>query len=115
MSRRHATRSQPESLERPHVGWWIVVLAGASVYLLLAFDAGAYATWCTTVTPFVTQTQLRGFLLFAAVGHVAEAFYAVHLAQRLGLQEAAPGLFLQTLMVGYPSLRLLLRRVGRSR
>jgi Ca2+/H+ antiporter len=55
------------------------------------------------------QPLLLGVLVAALVAHVGEALHAAKLAQALG-STAVAGWALQTLLLGYPSLRLLLRR-----
>ena len=101
--------------ERVHLGWWVFVLGGMGLLALLAFDARAYALWCAVATPALRQTHLRGLLIVALLGHLAEAIYAFRVAHRAGLQHEAVMWRVQTLAVGYPSLRLLVRRVGHKR
>jgi len=113
MSKVSVPQGETESLDRLHLGWWVVVLGGTAVLALLAFSTGAYAVWCQWVSPVLTQTHLRALLMIAVAGHIAEAVYAVWLAQRAGLQNQAAVLFVRTLAVGFPSLRLLRRQLER--
>lgn len=108
-----APQAETDALDRLHVGWWVVVLGGMGVLAVLAFDHQAYATWCRLVTPVLTQAHMRGMLMVALVGHIGEATYAVWLAQRAGLRQHGAVLFVRTLAVGYPSLRLLRRQLTR--
>jgi len=99
-------------VDRPRLGWWISVLGGMALLGLLAFHTGAYAQWRALVTVALSQSLLRGIFAAAVLTHLLEAMYAWHLAQRAGLRRSARGWFLQTLLLGYPSLRLLLRRAA---
>lgn len=105
------THAAQSAVDRPHVGWWVAVLGGMALLAVLAFHAGAYATWCEWVTTALPQNMLRRIFVIAVGLHVGEATYAVRLARRAGLGESAGGWFAQTLMLGFPSLRLLRRRV----
>ncbi len=79
---------------------------------LLAVHPGAYSAWCERVTAAFTQGVLRVIFALALLTHLAEAVYALRLARRAGLGSSAVGWCVQTVMLGYPSLRLLRRRVG---
>jgi hypothetical protein len=102
--------TQAARIDRPHLGWWVSVLSGMVLLAVLAFDAGAYAVWCANVTTVLPQRLLQAIFIAALVTHLAEAAYAFRLASRSGLREDAGGWFLQTFLLGYPSLRLLRRR-----
>ncbi|MBI4515220.1 MAG: DUF4499 domain-containing protein [Deltaproteobacteria bacterium] len=104
-----------ERVERPHVGWWISVLGGMGLLALVAFDAGAYARWCELVTPALPRGLLQGVFIAAVVAHLVEGAYAFRLAQHAGLHASAAGWLAQTCTLGYPSLRLLRRRLGATR
>ena len=97
-------------VDRPPLGWWGTVLGGMVLLAVLAFDAGAYAAWCAHVTAVLPQRLLQGIFIAALATHLAEAAYAFRLASRSGLRENAGGWFVQTFLLGYPSLRLLRRR-----
>lgn len=103
-------RAAGDQIERPHVGWWIAVVGGMAFLAILAFDARAYARWCAHVTAALPQPFLRGLFAAAVLTHVIEATYALRLAQRHGLHAA--GWLVQTFLLGYPSLRLLRRRIA---
>jgi len=102
-------------VDRPHLGWWLAVVGGMAVLAGLAFDAAAYAWWCTHLTAVFPQRLLRTIFVAAVVTHLVEACYAARLAQRSGLGGAAAGWFVQTMILGYPSLGLLRARVARGR
>jgi hypothetical protein len=97
-------------VERPQIGWWIAILGGLAMNAYVAFDGGAYAWWCGHVTTVLPQGLLQTVFIAAVLTHVAEATYAARLAQRSGLGNSAAGWFVQTLLLGFPSLRLLRRR-----
>ncbi len=95
-------------IERPHIGWWVAILGGLAFNAVVGFDAGAYAWWCAHVTTALSQPLVRNIFIAAVAAHIAEATYAARLAQRAG--DSVPGWFVQTLLLGFPSLRLLRRR-----
>ena len=103
-----------ESIDHPHVGWWVGVLGGMGALAVLAFNTGAYAAWCELVTAALPQNLLRGIFAVAVFLHVAEATYAFRVAQRARLGAQAGPWFVQTLLLGFPSLRLLLRRTRQA-
>ncbi len=81
-----------------------------SLLAVLALWDGAYAWWAAQVTTLFPQPLLRVLLLGAVAAHVGEGLYAYRLAARLGLAQSQRGWLVQTLILGFPSLRLLLRR-----
>lgn len=99
-----------DHVERPHVFWWSSILFGMSLLALLALSDGAYALWESRVTTWLPQSLLRVVLCAAVAAHIGEGLYAYRLAGRLGLQRSQLGWGMQTLVLGFPSLRLLLRR-----
>jgi len=94
--------------ERPHVGWWIAILSGMTLLGVLAFSSGAYAVWARLAGSWLPQAAMRWIFYVACALHVGEASYAVALARRLALPVARWGT--QTLLLGFPSLRLLIQR-----
>lgn len=99
-----------DQVERPHFLWWASIVFGMSLLSVLALWNGAYAWWATRVTTLFPQPLLRVLLVGALAAHVGEGLYAYRLAARLGLVHSQRGWLLQTLILGFPSLRLLLRR-----
>jgi hypothetical protein len=97
--------------ERLHAGWWVAILGGLAALAVVAFHPRAYAWWAAHVTAVFASNLLRAVFAIALVLHLGEALYASRLARRLGDQEAAARWFWQTLALGFPSLRLLRRRV----
>lgn len=101
-----------DHVERPHVFWWSSILFGMSLLAVLALSDGAYALWASRVTTWLPQSLLRVVLFAAVAAHVGEGLYAYRLAGRLGLRHSQLGWGMQTLVLGFPSLRLLLRRAS---
>jgi len=106
-----ATQTRNEPIEHPHVGWWVSVLGGMGFLAVLAFNSGAYTLWCGLVTTALPQGLLRGIFIIAVLLHLGEGTYALRVAQRAGLGAQAVAWSVQTMLLGFPSLRLLLRRV----
>lgn len=99
-----------EIVKRPHIGWWISVLMGMTILAILAFHTDFY-TFFTSHINIPSQLALQ-WLTFAAVStHAAEAFYSLRLAKKAGLKSTCKGWCFQTFLLGYPSLRLLRKRV----
>ena len=96
-------------VERPHVGWWISIGFGMGLLGVLAWSDAAYAAWTEHVTTVFTRGFLRPLFAGACAIHVFEAQVALRVARRAGIEPAA-GWWFQTLLLGFPSLRLLLRR-----
>ena len=99
------------AVERPAPGWWAAILGGLALNAAVGFDARAFAAWSATVTTALEQSTVRNIFLAAVAAHAGEAWYAWRVAQGAGLRRSAAGWCLQTLLLGFPSLRLLLRRV----
>lgn len=110
MANPHSQEAVAETVEHPHVFWWASILFGMSLLSVLALSDAAYALWSQQVTTFFPQALLRIILIGAVAAHIGEALYAYRLAGRLGLARSQLSWTLQTLVLGFPSLRLLLRR-----
>lgn len=98
-------------VDRPHWSWWLAIGGGLCLNALVAFSPAAYETWCRLVTPALSRGVVQAIFVAAAVTHVAEALHASRLARAAGIGDAS-GWFWQTLVLGFPSLRLLRRRVA---
>jgi hypothetical protein len=103
-----------DTIDRPPVGWWVAILGGLALNGAVAFDAGAYAWWCAHITTALSQGAVQAIFVAAVLTHVAEAVYAVRMARRSGIGAHTGGWFVQTLLLGFPSLRLLHRRMQES-
>lgn len=99
-----------DRVDHPHAAWWISILFGMSLLAVLALCQAAYALWAAQVTTLFSQSLLRLILIGAVAAHIAEGLYAFALATRLGLHATRSGWALQTLVLGFPSLRLLLAK-----
>ncbi len=62
------------------------------------------------LTIFQTQFILIFVFVAAVLAHVCEALYAMHLSRKIGCKSTVTAWGLQTLLLGYPSLRLLQKR-----
>ena len=91
-------------LETPAVGWFVLLDGGLVVLATLALNRRAHDALAARV-PLVPRWALRRLLVMALAVHAAEGVGAAHLARRRGLDPSAWGL--QTLVVGFPSLRKL--------
>jgi hypothetical protein len=99
-----------DTVERPHLGWWLATCGGLGFTALLGFDAGVYAFWRDHVTAIVPQRGWAVVFVGSYVIHLGEALYARARARRAGLVASANGWAVQTFLLGFPSLRLLLAR-----
>ena len=97
-------------VHRPHPLWWISIFGGLGLLFTLTFSSAAYAWWVANLTPMFPVVVLQWISAGAIALHVGEGLYAYLRAKGAGLPTAA-GWGLQTLMLGYPSMRLLLREV----
>lgn len=94
------------------------------LYLVLLIILGMTLLCCVTYLPpygplkyvlavglffFRSQWGLHVLFVSSVIAHVAEALYAWNIAKRVDSANSK-GWFWQTLLVGYPSLRLLKRR-----
>ncbi|MFN8544066.1 MAG: DUF4499 domain-containing protein [Candidatus Binatia bacterium] len=102
-----------DTVERPALGWWLAITGGMGGLAFLALDPGAYAWWTEHVTAAFSRGLLEWILVLAIVIHVGEALVARRLARENGLGSSAGGWFWQTLLLGFPSLTLLRRRIER--
>jgi 3beta-hydroxy-delta5-steroid dehydrogenase/steroid delta-isomerase len=101
---------ESDEVERPAVGWQVAVLGGLGLLFALAFVPEAHAFWRKHVGPMFPRRVLQGIAAVAIGLHVGEAGYAYTLAKREGMATAGRWAW-QTLLFGYPSLRLLNRRI----
>jgi hypothetical protein len=97
-------------IDRPHVGWWLAIIGGMTTLAVTAFSSAAFAWWTVHLFWLPPRPVLVWTFVAAVVLHVGEAAYAYGLARSAIAPAAALGWTLQTLALGYPSLRLLRRR-----
>ncbi len=93
---------------RPSLLWFLLLDGGIVLLARLALSRSAYErAGEMSGDKLPPQEALQGMLAATAVIHVAEAFVAGRMARRRGLSPR--GWRLQTLIVGFPSLRALRR------
>jgi hypothetical protein len=98
--------SKPSRVVRPSLLWFLLLDGGIVILARLALSRSAYdraGKMSANLLP--PRENLQALLAATAVIHVGEALAAGRMARRRGL--AARGWQLQTLIVGFPSLRLL--------
>ena len=105
--------ARADTVERPALGWWLAIPAGLGALAVVALDPAAYAWWTRRVTAAFSQPLLLAVLVASIAAHVGEALYARSLALRHGFASSARAWFWQTLVLGFPSLRLLRQRTRR--
>jgi 3beta-hydroxy-delta5-steroid dehydrogenase/steroid delta-isomerase len=98
-----------DTVKRPHIGWWLLILGAIALLTVLAFDEDAYRYFSTHVTSIFSQSFLKVLFYATIVIHFCEAAYAYYVARRSRLQDIAVGWSFQTFLLGFPSLRLLLK------
>lgn len=101
-------------VQRPHVVWCVAVLSGMALLALCALGPTPLPGMLEHVRSFsilIFQSQQGLQILFeaAVMVHAGEATYAYVVASDCD-QKNALGWTFQTFLLGYPSLRLLLKR-----
>ena len=99
-----------DAVERPALGWWIAIGGGLGLLFALAYVPEAHALWRRHIGPMMPRKVLQGIAAAAIALHVGEASYAYVIARKHGMKTAGRWAW-QTLLMGYPSLRLLKRRI----
>jgi hypothetical protein len=102
--------SQAERVERPHLVWWIVILTGLTLLGFQGFSDSFYAWWVAHVNALPAKSTMAWIFLACIPLHVGEALYCWRLSNRLGTPGASAEWALQTLVIGFPSTRLLMKR-----
>jgi hypothetical protein len=101
-----------DAVEHPHVAWWISILPPLSLLAALAVSGDLYAWWRAHVFALPGRGWLIAAIVATYVAHAGEAFFCYRLARHLGLRRSAAGWWLQTFVLGFPSLLLLRRRAA---
>jgi hypothetical protein len=104
--------ADPDTVDHPHPFWWLFVIGGLGVLALQGFSAPFYAWWVAHVNPLPGQAFMKWLFVACVPIHVFEAFYCYRLAHRLGLRRSAAGWSAQAFFLGFPSTRLLRRRMS---
>eukprot|EP01096_Ripella_sp_DP13-Kostka_P017580 TRINITY_DN903_c0_g1_i1.p2 TRINITY_DN903_c0_g1~~TRINITY_DN903_c0_g1_i1.p2 ORF type:complete len:118 (-),score=36.04 TRINITY_DN903_c0_g1_i1:22-348(-) len=98
-------------VERPHIAWWVAIVIG----MAHCFQMGFIGMWYNPfpfLEPQLAQNVIRYIFIAAVVAHVGEASYAAFLCSKYK-QSDIFGWWIQTFILGFPSLRLLKRRVAK--
>jgi hypothetical protein len=99
-------KSTPSRVVRPSLFWFLLLDGGIVLLARLALSRSAYdRAGEMSGDKLPPQEALQTLLAATAVIHVGEALVAGRMARRRGL--APRGWRLQTLIVGFPSLRAL--------
>ena len=95
---------------RPALVWWILIVPSMALLGVLAVSPEFTAHWQDLSRLPLSQAVYQWIWTLAVLAHVGEATYAWSLAGRSAEAPRRAGWALQTLLLGYPSLRLLLAR-----
>ena len=105
------TRTKRSGVVRPSLFWFLLLDGGVLALIKLSVSKTAYdKVNDMTSDALPPRETLQALLIGTAVVHVTEALVAGRMAKRRGLSPR--GWRLQTLVVGFPSLRSL-RRAAR--
>ncbi|MET0593453.1 MAG: DUF4499 domain-containing protein [Polyangiaceae bacterium] len=102
------TRS--DSVERPHLLWWVAIVGGLTLLAVQGFSAPFYSWWIEHVHGLPAQPVLAWIFLGCIPLHIGEAIFCYRLSNRLGTPQASLGWALQTFIIGFPSTLLLIKR-----
>jgi len=100
-------KNPPPEILRPHPGWFLV-LDGPLALLAAFVIIPSLGSRFTKIAPFATKSLLKWTFFAALVVHAAEGATAWSIAGKKGLNQR--GWALQTALVGFPSLRLLIEQ-----
>jgi len=103
-----ASSDVPADFSSPALVWWVLIPLGLGLTAALALSMDVRALLPAAVTEILSLMLMRIILVVALGLHVLEGSFAMSRAKLRGLPAAAWGA--QTLLLGYPSLRLLLHR-----
>ena len=112
-----ATSSDPatartQTVERPPAMAWAGVLGGMTAFGIVAFNDGVWERW-HAVVPWLPRWLYRAGFVTAVAEHVRKAGIAHRLATGAGMEPPLRAAWTrQTLLLGFPSLKRLQRRVG---
>ncbi len=98
------------TVARPAWIWWVLIVPSMSWLGVLASSASITTAWRAATRLPLGQPVYQWILGVALFLHVAEGAYAWRRASASAEAPRRVGWALQTLVLGYPSLRLLLER-----
>lgn len=103
-----------DAVDHPHAVWWFAVIGGLTLLAFQGFDARFYAWYTRTLHWLPSQAFMRWLFIACVPIHVFEAVYAYRTARRVGMDRSALGWAVQCFFLGYPSTRLLMKRVSKT-
>lgn len=102
------------TVARPHLFWWLLIVSGMLHCGQMAFIRMLYNPF-----PWMAETDAqfycKAIFVSAVVAHILEASYAFSLCLRNDIVEDRLGWLLQTLILGFPSLRALKQRIHQTK
>ncbi|MGK5093949.1 NAD-dependent epimerase/dehydratase family protein [Deltaproteobacteria bacterium TL4] len=99
-------------VERPKAGWWYAIIGGMLALALVAFNAEV-GSWFQKAIPLLGAVPLgvwKVVFWLAVAVHIGESFYARKKTREAGMLTSGSWT-LQTLLLGYPSTKLMLNAV----
>lgn len=104
--------SLADVVDHPHWTLWLLVLGGLTILALQGFSTPFFQWWVAHINRLPSQRGMAWLFVVCIPIHVFEAVYVHRLARRLALSRSVLGWTVQTLLLGYPSTRLIRRRAG---
>ncbi len=98
-------------IERPNAIWWVLIVPPMALLAVLTASPASAQQWREFSHLPLTQDVYQWIFGLAMLAHVGEAAFAWRLASHSAQVPLRAGWSLQTLILGYPSLRLLLARL----
>jgi 3beta-hydroxy-delta5-steroid dehydrogenase/steroid delta-isomerase len=98
-------------VKRPHIGWWISILGGMTTLGIVAFNESAHHFFSTYILSGIPMAYFQMIFYTAVLIHIVEAIYSLRLTRLHHLKDVSIGWFFQTLLLGFASLRLLLKEI----
>jgi 3beta-hydroxy-delta5-steroid dehydrogenase/steroid delta-isomerase len=103
-----------EKVDRPRFAWWASILVGMIALGLVAHHPPTWAFWSQHVIGVIPHWVYQVGLWVAVLTQVHKGLKAVRLAERAGLHDTSTAWGWQTLLLGSPSMNLLLPRIERT-
>ena len=98
-------------IEKPNAIWWLLIVPPMALLAVLAASPESAQQWREASHLPLTQGVYQWIFALAMLAHAGEAAFAWRLASRSAQAPLRAAWSLQTLILGYPSLRLLLARL----
>jgi hypothetical protein len=100
------------TVDRPPARAWAGVLGGMTTFGVVAFNDGVWRRWFAAV-PWLPRWLYQASFATAVAEHVRKAAVANRLAKDAAMDPQLRAAWTrQTLVLGFPSLRLLQRQLG---